>query len=425
MSTLATSVRANELAAIVGDKHIVEATSALAPFAIDGIAPTVAVSPGSADEVAAVLRYAYERDLVVVPSGGFVHQEIGKTPWAIDVLLRMDRLSNVEHYDPGDLTIGVGAGFALSDLQSMVRDQRQVFPVDIANADRATIGGTMAVGAHGPHKHFFGGIREFCIGVRFVTADGKLGKGGGRVVKNVAGFDFMKLMIGSFGTLGVITSASFKLFPQPVATRTFVSEFPSVKEAIDYRDRVINSPLSPICLEMLSPRATGKDCWSIAVRAGGSDRVLARYNSELQTTVTHGIEGPEEQKFWADVENLGSEAPLRLSASLPPSMGGEFLYYASRIADENNLHFTGWGRIGIGSLLVAVENGMAESYVAFVQALRKKLPPDGSCVLTRCPVSLKPDINVWGSTPTNVEAMRMARNALSPKDNLNRGRFLL
>src|SRR5581483_10897550 len=121
----------------------------------------------------------------------------------------------VEHYDPGDLTIGVGAGATIGEIDSMLRDQRQLLPIDIAHSDRATIGGAMSVAAHGPLKHFYGGIREFCLGVRYVTADGKVAKAGARVVKNVAGFDVMKLLIGSYGSLAVITSASFKLFPAP------------------------------------------------------------------------------------------------------------------------------------------------------------------------------------------------------------------
>ena len=302
MSTVTASVRMTELAAIVSDEWVIEAPAKLNAFAIDGVAPAISVSPGNVEEVSAVLRYAFERDLVVVPAGGMVHQEIGNSPAKVDVLLRTDRLTSIEHYDPGDLTIGIGAGANLADLQGLLRDQGQMFPVDIAHADRVTIGGAMAVAAQGPHKHFFGGLREFCIGVRFVTADGVAAKGGGRVVKNVAGFDLMKLMIGSYGTLGVITSASFKLFPRPVQTRTFVCEFPTLAEAIACRDRVMASPLSPICLELISPKALNSqalksEAWTIAIRAGGSDRVLARYASELGSQVTRTLDGADEQQL--------------------------------------------------------------------------------------------------------------------------------
>ena len=425
MSTVTASVRMTELAAIIGDEWVIEAPAKLNAFAIDGVVPAISVSPGNVEEVSAVLRYAFERELVVVPAGGMVHQEIGNAPSQVDVLLHTDRLTAIEHYDPGDLTIGIGAGANLADLQGLLRDQGQVFPVDIAHADRVTIGGAMAVAAQGPHKHFFGGLREFCIGVRFVTADGVAAKGGGRVVKNVAGFDLMKLMIGSYGTLGVITSASFKLFPTPVQTRTFVCEFPTLAEAIACRDRVMASPLSPICLELISPKALGSEAWMIAIRAGGSDRVLARYAGELGSQVTRTLDGAAEQQLWADVEALGEHAPVTISMNLPPQSALEVLEVVGRTCAENHLAYSAWGRVGIGSMLLAFDGGMAENYVAAVKAIRNAVPRDASVVVTRCPSALKPDINVWGASPTNLKAMAGVKQALNPKDTLNRGRFLL
>ncbi len=425
MSTVTASARMTELAAIVGDQHVIEAAAKLSLLAIDGVTPSIAVSPGKPEEVAAVLRYANERELVVVPAGGMVHQEIGNVPPKADILLSTERLRTIEHYDPGDLTIGVGAGTSLSDLEALVRDQGQVFPVDLAHSDRVTIGGAMAVAAQGPHKHFFGGLREFCIGVRFVTADGVVAKGGGRVVKNVAGFDMMKLMIGSYGTLGVITSASFKLFPRPVQTRTFVCEFETLAEAIECRERVRNSPLSPYCFELLSPSAAGSSAWSIVLRAGGSDRVLARYAGELGSQVTKTLSAADEQQLWLKIEMLGDHSPVTLNLNLPPSAVQDVLATAERACAEHHLSYSAWGRVAIGSMQMAFDGGMAEGYVAIVDAMRRVAPIDSSVVVTRCPSALKHDISVWGASPTNLDAMRKVKHALNPKDTLNRGRFLL
>lgn len=425
MTIAATSARAGDLAAIVGDQHVNESPAALGSYSIDGVTPVSAVTPGSVDEIAAILAYAGEHDLVVVPAGGFVHQEIGRTPEHIDILLRLERLNSVEHYDPGDLTIGVGAGATIGEIDSLLRDQRQLLPIDVAHADRVTIGGAMAVSAHGPLKHFYGGVREFCLGVRYVTADGKVAKAGARVVKNVAGFDVMKLLIGSYGSLAVITSASFKLFPAPPVTRTFVSQFGSLEEALALRDTVVNSPLSPMCLEIFSPRAYNKQSWAVAVRAGGSDRVLARYAMELGSGVTRAFEDSEEQKFWTDVQALGQESPVVLSVSVPPSVVGKTIADAQRLATEHHLNITSWGRAAIGSLLFAIDGGMAENYVNFVDLLRRTLPRDASSVVTRCPAALKNTINVWGTSPTHIGSMVAAKRALNPKDTLNRGRFLL
>src|SRR5205823_10220397 len=118
-----------------------------------------------------------------------------------------------------------------------------------------SVGGLLARAAHSPLSHGYGSLRDFCIGIQFVTGDGKLAKAGGRVVKNVTGYDLMKLMIGSQGTLGMIVSANFKVFPRPGQTRTFNMEFASLAEAIRFRDQMTQSALTPICLELISSRA--------------------------------------------------------------------------------------------------------------------------------------------------------------------------
>jgi glycolate oxidase FAD binding subunit len=337
----------------------------------------------------------------------------------------MDRFNAIEHYDPGDLTIGVGAGATLGEIEAMLRDQGQMLPIDIAHSDRATIGGAMATAAHGPLKHFYGGVREFCLGVRYVSGDGKAAKAGARVVKNVAGFDVMKLLIGSYGTLAVITSASFKLFPTPALTQTFVCHFAKLEEAIEFRDFVVNSPLTPICVELFSPRASGAGDWKVAVRAGGSERVLARYASELGSRTTQTVGGFDEQKFWDDAKELGQDSPVLLRVSVPASIAGRVLADAERLAGENHVGFTAWGRVAIGNLFFALEGAMAESYVTVVDGLRRTLPRDASAVVLRCPVSLKAAINVWDTSPTHLESMAAAKRALNPNDILNRGRFLL
>ncbi len=214
------------------------------------------VAPASADEVAAVLRFANEHGLSVVPAGGFTQQQTGNLPSQVDVILQTSRLTEVEHYDPGDLTVGVGAGCTVAQLSAMVGANGLLFAGDAALPERSTIGGLLATAMPGPLRQGYGGLRDYCIGIRFVTGDGRKGKGGGRVVKNVAGYDLMKLLIGSQGSLAVITSASFKLFPALRQTRTFVAEFGDSAEAIGFRNRVLHSPLSPICLELVSPGAS-------------------------------------------------------------------------------------------------------------------------------------------------------------------------
>ena len=157
-----------ELAAIAGEANV-----ARTDFEINGVVPSVSVSPGSAEEVAAVLRVANERGLVVAPAGGLTKQQIGGVPERIDILLRTARLNKIEQYDPGDLTVSVAAGMPFGEMQAQLLEHHQWVPCDAASLEKATIGGLVATAAAGPLKSTFGHMRDFCIGVQFVTADRK------------------------------------------------------------------------------------------------------------------------------------------------------------------------------------------------------------------------------------------------------------
>ena len=272
----------SELAAIVGREYLRESASVLARHAIDGVVPEYVVEPGTEEEVAAVVRLANERKLTVYPEGGRTGQ-MGRTPPRMDIVLVTTRLNAIEHYDPGDLTIGVGAGANLQAVREAVAANNQLLPIEVAHPAQSTIGGVLARAAHGPLRNGYGRARDLCLGLRFVTGDGRAAKSGGRVVKNVAGYDLMKLLVGSHGTLAVITAANLKVFPAPRQTKTFVADFARSKEAIAFRDAVVRSPLTPMCLEIASPLAqeffsshSDRQTWRVIVRAGGSDGVMAR-----------------------------------------------------------------------------------------------------------------------------------------------------
>src|SRR5262249_10166866 len=206
-------------------------------FDINGVVPGVKVSPATPEETGAVLRLANERGLVVAPAGGLTKQQIGGVPERVDILLSTARMNTIEQDDPGDLTIAVAAGMPFAAMQRQLTEHHQWVPCDAAELERATIGGLLATGAAGPLKSTFGHMRDFCIGVQFVTPDGKVAKGGGRVVKNVAGYDLMKLMTGSYGSLAGITRANFKGVPRPRQRRAFICSFCSLHPAVEFRTR--------------------------------------------------------------------------------------------------------------------------------------------------------------------------------------------
>lgn len=455
MTTTATPISVeHELARIVGDGHV-----SSGQIEINGVVPTSAVSPASVEEVAAILKLANDNGLVVAPAGGCTRQDIGGVPERIDILLSTARMSGIEHYDPGDLTVGVHAGEPFASVQRKLGEHGQWLPCDAANLERATFGGLLATGAAGPLKCAFGGMRDFCIGIQFVIADGKIAKGGGNVVKNVAGYDLMKLMIGSHGSLAVVTKANFKVFPRPRQTRTFACSFSSLEEAVKFRAHVFKSPLTPICLEIVSPRAPEYLCeppqvrdadtyaperpvaapssdWQIVLRAAGSDSVLGRYRSELGSAVTRELEGASEIQFWSWVSQFEHAVLDRhrnamvIYTHLAIQDVGPAIVAFERAAQQHNFLTAVVGRAATGNLVLAfvpfiVDPPSAMQYANCVSDFRGLLPPGSSAEVAHCPSEAKAHFDVWGSTPTDVALMKAVKQALDPNNILNRGRFIV
>jgi glycolate oxidase FAD binding subunit len=295
-----------------------------------------------------------------------------------------------------------------------------MFGCDPAFPELSTIGGVLGAAKHGPLRHGYGGVRDFCIGIRFVTGDGRIAKGGGRVVKNVAGYDLMKLLIGSYGTLAVITSASFKLFPSPRQTRTFLAEFQSRQEALKFRDLVVRSPISPMCLEIVSPMARkmmrpdmSEDAWVICVRGAGSDAVLARYRKELGSAISREVDGEAERQMWHALEQfpLGQAAPgakvcRTCSLFAAPAELGATLKVLHDAMSDGPAYI---GRVGLGHLLLAMPSDDGQA-TKLQDSFRSRLPKSVQIV------------SEWGALES-IASMGAVKQALDP-NNVLRGREL-
>lgn len=444
----------HQIAAVVGADHVGHDD-----LSINGVIPAVSVSPGSVEELAAVLKMASDHGWVVAPAGGCTRQQLGGVPERVDILLRTRRLNHLEHYDPGDLTIGVGAGMIFADLQRTLAQHQQWLPYDAASLESATVGGLMATAASGPLKSSYGGLREFCIGVQFVTADGKIAKGGGRVVKNVAGYDLMKLLIGSYGSLAVITRANFKVFPRPRQTRTFACSFASLQEAAGFRDRILKSALAPICVELISPRAPEflndprpphdpdfyapaqpvarpSAEWQIVLRAAGSDAVLARYSRELGSAVTRTLDAADEERLWHWISHFEERILQQHRNAMIVHTGCAIADVAGvagaleKTAPDYNFFPALLGRAASGSLIAAfvplpVDPPAAMQYANCASAFRALLPAGCSAFVAHCPKEAKNYFDFWGGATSDITLMRAVKQAMDPKQILNRGRFIV
>lgn len=423
-------------------------------YGIDGVSPKLVVNPQDGEEVSAVLRVCNEEQWSVVPFGSGTQQDVGKSPEQVDVVLSTEKLNRIQAYDSGDLTISLEAGVPLAQAVAACAGHRQLLPIEAPG--RATVGGALATSQSGPLRAGFGSPRDFCIGISFVTGDGVAGRGGGRVVKNVAGYDLMKLLIGSYGSLGVITSANFKLFPAPQQTTTLICDFGSLPGALTLRDSLIKSPLSPIACEVIN--SLGIEClrnaeprdpddwapensdtsdqvnWRLAIRFAGSDRVLARIRKELSSSSEVG--GIKEVELWKQIGSFEERVAARhrnamiFHLEVPVAQSQQVLEAANAAATNYNFVVAILGRATIGSFVIgflplAIDPPAVTQYAGAASDFRSRLSKASSAIAVRCPREAKQHFDVWGSTPTDVDLMRKVKHALDPRGILNPGRFLV
>ncbi|HEX2171477.1 MAG TPA: FAD-binding oxidoreductase, partial [Dehalococcoidia bacterium] len=214
-----------------------EADPAIDP-AIDGVRPAIVCRPGSAAEVGEALAIAQGHSAAVAPTGGATKLGLGNPPRRLDILLALDALIGIVDYSPADLTVTCRAGTVWRDLQAHLAAHGQFVPIDPPFADRATVGGVLATNSYGPSRIGYGTARDHLIGVAVANPDGAVTRAGGKVVKNVAGYDLNKLYIGSLGTVGVIVEATWKLLPVPVASATLLFSLDGPNAATDIATRV-------------------------------------------------------------------------------------------------------------------------------------------------------------------------------------------
>ncbi len=445
MTLAVDSVRA-ELAALVGPSHVVTHSAACAALAVDGKVPDCAVTPAKAEQVAAVLRYASAHHLAVIPCGHGTKLSIGNPPRRYDVALSLQKLNRVVHYEPADLTISVEAGMAFGEFQDHAGRSGLWLPLDPRGGAESSIGGIIAANAAGPLRQGFGGPRDMVLGLKIATTDGKIVKTGGRVVKNVAGYDLGKLLTGSFGTLAVIVEASLKLFPKPPERATFAMRAGTLGMARDLRRSIRRSPLDPLRLVLLDSTAAGLLEGSVEAREtagtelwidlGGSHRVIERCMLELrQLAAAVGAtmvrrEGAEEA--WARVSNLvlWLEPKFRdltvLKAALPVAASEEFLSRAQQEAEAERITLASFAQVGIGIVhLCALQVTLSANLGGLVARLRQAARDlGGTLVIEHCPLELKADVDTWGAGGDDLEAMRKMKSAWDPNEVLSPGRFL-
>jgi glycolate oxidase FAD binding subunit len=267
---------------------------------------TEAVRPRSPEELAEAMGTASARRQTMELGGNFSKRLMGGSAALSDITISTSAMRRVLKYEPRDLTISVEAGIPYRELGRLLAGHRQMIPLDPPFAETATVGGVVACNCSGPRRRLYGAARDLVIGMQFATLEGKLVQSGGMVVKNVAGLDMGKLMIGSFGTLAAIAVLNFKVIPQPPCERTFRFSFAGLEEAVAARDAILRSPLDPAAIDLLNPAAVESQTpvYVLAVRAGGNAAAIARYERELAGMGAQPVPADKESAFWRTVQDF-------------------------------------------------------------------------------------------------------------------------
>ena len=232
-------------------------TNLLASYAVDGVIPSEVILPDSIEEVSRVIASASTEGRAVIPLGGGTLASTGNQPRRYDLALGTSRLDGVLYHEPADLVASVQAGTTVADLRSVLAKGGQALPLDSPFPEQATIGGVIAAGYSGPSRLSFGEPRDWLIGIKVVTADGRVSKAGGRVVKNVTGYDLCKLYSGSLGTLGIIVEANFKLTPLPDGHATIIGAFDGPGDAFQAAKSLLSLSYHPHSLQMIDGTIAG------------------------------------------------------------------------------------------------------------------------------------------------------------------------
>ena len=417
MQTKKTSME--DLRNIVGGENVREATS---EDAVEGVEPSFVVEPGSVEETSELMKLAVREGLFVAPRGGGTKMNIGDPPRELDLILSTARMNEVIEHVPGDQVVRVQSGLRLGDLQERLSGSDQMLGVDPPEREAgATIGGIVAANSSGPRRYKYGTIRDLIIGITVVLYDGTVAKAGGKVVKNVAGYDLSKLFTGSLGTLGVITEANFRLHPLPEAARTLAVGVESPQAAQEAAQAIIHSQVEATVVELR---------WDD----------VSKTVSVLLESIPSGVEAKVEaatfllQPFGevrtlSDDENIspsGDAGETVLKISAPPNELAGVLDSVLGAAGRRDVKVTITGHAASGVTLAGFSGGGTDALAEIVEELREiRGRRGGSVVLQRAPLDLKKRVGTWQSGGRDdLGLMRRVKEKFDPRGGLNPGRFI-
>jgi glycolate dehydrogenase FAD-binding subunit len=451
------------LEGLVGAGRCETQPTRLQEYAVDGLIPGVVVWPETAEHVAAVLQWAQRQKLAVLPRGSGTKIRLGGISRRLDIVLSTSRLTQIDEYDMANFTITAGAGLTFSQLAQRTAAHGQMLPLQYP-LSAATLGGLIAANAYNPKRLLYGGVRDLLLGVRTALPSGEIVHFGGKVVKNVAGYDMCKLFLGSLGAFGVIVEATFKLYALPERDETLLAAFPSLKQGAAAVAQLIGTQLLPSQILLLNPVAARALAASVATQVAAGEALLLVNCEGMHEAVERQLadiaricQGHE--VFSAQV--LSGDAQLELRQCLetvtlsPPAQssplggegtgGGGIVVRLGTLPSQVSTVMEAVGQalhpmapgakivgdcgVGLVTLCLGYE-GLAAGAVdePLLRALRG-LPAfavanGGYAVVESAPPEVKMQLEVWGPPPSSFALLQALKRKFDPEGILSSGRFI-
>ena len=406
--------------------------------------PSSIEHPTTLDEISSALCKSNDEGQSVIPWGGGTRITIGNIPTSYDTALDLSEFKGDIEHEPGDMTVVANAGVTIGSLNALLGNEGQRLPFEVRNPATATVGGSIASNASGHRQSSTGGIRDWVIGMQIVLADGTVTKSGGRVVKNVQGYEMHRLHTGAFGTLGVVSQVAFKLLPTPPEQQSVIAWFDDHDTVEDVGLSLVNGLFNPEAISLIhgpiahkviteaGEASTDEETWVLIIRLGGGVRSIERQVNEV--VGTSGASGATGYAVLSDIAANAAWAILEESESqsrtiIRMTARTSNVLTASCEIPTNNLEkakqISTICDLGFGAMTVITDLTSDAESLSFINSTVQTITThEGAYLIEKCPIDVKREMDIFSDVGNSIDLMRRIKNQYDPNRTLNPGRFV-